>query len=102
MKSKKKMDRGKLSILCLGLGILIFFFGIGIYFLLGPSTEEYRLPQQISSLIKLTGMGLTVISLIVAGFFVEKIEKDTKSLLLIFGIILLLINIILMSIPGYY
>lgn len=96
------MNKKNLSIFCLGLGILIFFFGIGIYFLLGPSTEDYRLPQQISSIIKLAGMGLIVISMIVAGFFVEKIEQDTKIMLLIFGIILLIVNIMLMSIPGYY
>jgi len=94
------INKKNLSIIGLGLGILIFFFGIGIYFLLGPSTESYQIPRQISSVFKLTGMGILVISMIIAGFFAEGIEKDTKIILLIFGIILLLINILIMSIPG--
>ena len=95
-----EMNKKNLSIIGLGLGILIFFFGIGIYFLLGPSTETYQLPRQISSVFKLSGMGILVISMIIAGFFVEKLEKDIKVLLLVFGVILLLINIIIMSIPS--
>lgn len=97
-----KMNKKNLIILGLGIGILLFFFGIGIYFLLGPSTETYRLPQQISSVIKLTGMGLIVISMLVGGIFVEKLDKDSKAILLIFGIILLLINLVIWSQSGGY
>ena len=60
------------------------------------------LPQQISSLIKLSGMGITVISMIIGGFFDNKLDKDTRSLLLFFGVILLLMNIVIMSYGGFY
>lgn len=96
------MNKHNLTVFGLGAGIIIFFFGIGIFFLLGPATESNMLPQQISSVIKLSGMGLIVMSMIVGGFFVEKFEKDTKNLLLLFGVILLLLNIIIMSSSGYY
>ena len=98
------MEINKYNLMILGLsaGIMLFFIGIGTYFLLGPSTEDNMLPQKVSSVIKLGGMGLIVISMIVGALFVKKIEKDVKSLLLIFGIILLLINIAIMSFSGYY
>jgi len=97
-----EMNKKNLMILCLGAGILIFYLGIGLNFLLGPATDDYQLPSQVSAVVKLSGMGLIVISMIVGGFFVEKMDKDTKNLLLIFGIILLLLNIIMMSSSGYY
>jgi hypothetical protein len=96
------MNKHKIIIIGLGIGILLFFFGIGIYFLLGPSTEGFRLPQQISSLIKLSGMGLITISIIVGSLYDEKIDKDSKSIMLIFGIILLLLNIFIMSSTRFY
>ena len=89
-------------IISLGAGILIFFFGIGIYFILGPSTAENLIPRQVSAVIKLIGMGIICISLIVGGFFVENIDKDTKILMLIFGILLLLMNIFIMSSSSFY
>ena len=95
-----RMTKKELVIFGIGFGILVFFFGIGISFLLGPTTETDLLSKQVSSIFKYSGMGITVISMIVGGFFVEKIEKDIKAILLIFGIILLLINILIMSIPG--
>lgn len=96
------MNKHEIMTFGLGFGILVFFFGIGIYFLLGPSSDENMLPQQISSLIKLSGMGITVISMIVGGFFDNKLDKDARSLLLFFGVILLLMNIIIMSYGGFY
>ncbi|MBN1861695.1 MAG: hypothetical protein JW840_09575 [Candidatus Thermoplasmatota archaeon] len=86
----------------LGGGIMLFFIGMAVNIILGPSTETYLLPKQISSVIKLSGMGLVCISMIVGGFFIEKIEKDTKILLLVFGVILLLLNIFLFSSTRYY
>ena len=82
--------------------LMLFFVGMATYIAMGPSTVAYRLPQQVSSLIKLTGMGLICISMIVGGFFVEKLDKDTKSLLLIFGLVLLLLNIFILSYSEYY
>jgi len=97
-----KMNKKNLMILGIAGGIMLFFLGLATYIAMGPSTADYQLPQQISSLIKLTGMGIICISMIVGGFFVEKLDKDTKSLLLIFGLILLLLNIFILSYSDYY
>ena len=98
------MELNKKNLMILGLagGIMLFFIGLAIYFAMGPSTDDYLLPRQVSAVIKLTGMGIVCISMIVGGFFVEKLEKDTKSLLLIFGLILLLLNIFILSFTEYY
>jgi hypothetical protein len=92
-----QLDKMKLMVLGLGVGILLFFIGLASYFALGPSTTEYLLPRQISSVIKLTGMGILCISMIVGGFFIDKFDKDIKSLLVIFGFLLLLLNIFVVS-----
>ena len=92
-----KIDKMKLMVLGLCGGIILFFIGLASYFALGPSTNDYLLPRQVSSVIKLTGMGILCISMIVGGFFIEKLEKDTKSLLIMFGFILLLLNIFIVS-----
>jgi hypothetical protein len=89
-------------ILGLAGGTMLFFLGMVAYLVLGPSTTTYVLPQQISSVIKLSGMGIVCISLIVGGVLVEKLERDTKILLLLFGVILLLMNIFLFSSGHYY
>jgi hypothetical protein len=89
-------------ILGLGGGSMLFFIGIATYIILGPSTDIYLLPKQLSSVIKLTGMMIVCLSMIVGGFFVEKLERDTKVLLLLFGVILLLMNIFLFSSSRYY
>ncbi len=91
-----------LMILGLGGGIMLFFIGMAAYIIIGPSTDTYLFPKQISSLLKLSGMGIICISMIVGGFFIEKIEKDTKLLLLLFGVFLLLLNIFLFSSSRYY
>jgi hypothetical protein len=83
-------------------GTMLFFLGMVAYLVFGPSTTTYILPQQISSVIKLSGMGIVCISLIVGGVLVEKLERDTKILLLLFGVILLLMNIFLFSSGHYY
>ena len=97
-----EMNKKNLMILGLAGGIILFFIGMATYIAMGPSTDDYQLPRQVSAVIKLTGMGLVCISMIVGGFFVEKLDKDTKSLLLIFGLILLLLNIFILSYSEYY
>jgi len=98
------MELNKKNLMILGLagGIFIFFLGMATYILLGPSTTDYQLPNQISAIIRITGMGIIVISMIIGGFFVEKLDKDVKSLLLIFGIVLLLLNIFVLSYSNYW
>jgi hypothetical protein len=97
------MQWNKKTLVIFGLasGIMLFFIGMATYIAIGPSTDTYLLPKQLSSLIKLTGMGIVCICMIVGGFFVEKIEKETKLLLLLFGVILLLLNIFLFSTSHY-
>lgn len=97
-----RMTKKKLMILGLGAGIMLFFIGMATYIALGPSTSTYLLPMQISAVIKLTGMGMVCISMIVGGFFVDKIERDTKILLLLFGVIMLLMNIFIFSYTQTY
>ena len=97
-----RMDKKNLMIMGLAGGIMLFFLGIATNIAMGPSTDDYLLPRQVSAVIKLTGMGIVCISMIVGGFFVEKLDKDTKSLLLIFGVILLLLNIFILSYSSYY
>jgi uncharacterized membrane protein AbrB (regulator of aidB expression) len=92
-----KLNKKNLVIIGIAGGILLFFLGLGLNFLLGPTTNTYQLPRQISTMVRLSGMGIICISMIIGGFFIEKIEKDTKSLILIFGLILLLINIMLFT-----
>ena len=91
------MNKKKLMIFGLAVGIMLFFLGLAVNIALGPSTDDYLLPKQVSSVIKLTGMGIICISMVIGGFFVEKLDKDTKSLLLLFGIVLLLLNIFILS-----
>ncbi|MEM0493041.1 MAG: hypothetical protein QXS02_03685 [Candidatus Thermoplasmatota archaeon] len=91
------MDKRKLMLLCLAGGIMLFFIGIAAYIALGPSTADYLLPRQVSAVIKLTGMGIVCICMIVGGIFVERLDKDVKNLLVIFGVILLFLNIFIFS-----
>jgi hypothetical protein len=92
-----QLDKMKLMVFGIGGGILLFFIGLAAYFAIGPSTTDNLLPRQVSSVIKLTGMGILCISMIVGGFFIDKLDKDTKSILIIFGFLLLLLNIFVVS-----
>ena len=92
-----KFNKKDLMILGLTVGILLFFFGLATAIALGPTTVDYQLPRQIGSIIRLSGMGIICISMIVGGFFVEKLDKDIKNLLLIFGLVLLLLNIFVLQ-----
>jgi hypothetical protein len=80
-------------------GVMLFFIGLASYIALGPSDATHQLPRQISSVFKLTGMGLICISMIIGGFFVSELDKDVKILLLVFGIFFLLLNIFILSYP---
>jgi len=94
-----RMEFNKKNLMILGIffGVMLYFIGLGSYIALGPSTEDYDLPRQVSSVLKLSGMGLICISMIVGGFFIEGFDKDAKVLLLIFGLIFLLLNIFIIS-----
>ncbi|MFH1101855.1 MAG: hypothetical protein V1726_07455 [Methanobacteriota archaeon] len=78
-------------------GIFLFFVGMAVYIMMGPSTDTYLLPRQVSAVIKLTGMGILCITMIVGGLVVKSIDKDTKTMMLLFGVVLLLLNIFIIS-----
>lgn len=94
---RMRWDKMQLTILGLVIGIMLFFIGLASYIALGPSTDNYQLPRQVSAVFKLSGMGLISISMIVGGFFIEGFDKDTKILLVLFGLIFLLLNIFVLS-----
>lgn len=94
---RMRWDKRQTMVFGLVIGIMLFFIGLASYIALGPSTESYQLPRQVSAVFKLSGMGLICISMIVGGFFVENLDKDTKTLLVIFGLIFLLLNIFILS-----
>ncbi len=96
-----RMDKYNLFTLGLVGGIILFFLGMVSNIVLGPSTTSYQVPAQVSEVVKLSGMGIVCLSMILGSVFVEKIDRDTKVLLLIFGVILLLVNVILMSTYHY-
>ena len=93
------MDLNKKNLMILGLilGIMLFFIGLASYIALGPSSSTNQLPKQVSAVLKLSGMGFICISMIVGGFFIEGIDKDAKTLLLLFGVIFLLLNVFILS-----
>lgn len=96
------MDKYNLFTLGLVGGIMLFFIGLAANIVLGPSSATYILPRQVSATLKLTGMGIVCISMILGAVFVDRIEKESKYLIVIFGVILLLINILMMSyVKGY-
>ena len=91
------MNKKKLIIFGLIVGIMLFFIGLASYIALGPSSQDYLVPKQVSAVFKLTGMGFICISMIIGGFFIEEIEKDSRGFLLIFGIVFLILNIFIIS-----
>lgn len=96
-----RMDKYNLFTLGLVGGIILFFLGMILNIVLGPSTTSYQVPAQVSEVVKLSGMGIVCLSMILGSVFIEKIDRDTKVLLLIFGVILLLVNVMLMSTYHY-
>jgi len=72
------------------IGIGLFFLGamIGNSF---PSEGEDQISYKISSFIKMMGIGILTSSMIIGGIIIEKIDKNLKMLLFIFGLILLII-----------
>ena len=47
-----KINKKNLIILGLAGGIMLFFIGMATYIAMGPSTDTYVLPRQISSLMQ--------------------------------------------------
>ena len=81
---------------------MFFFIGIALNIVLGPTTDTNKLPQQVSSVVKLSGMGFICISLLIGGIFVNDFPKESRVLMIIFGFALLAVNIFIMSIIKFY
>jgi len=97
-----KINKKNLMILGIEIGVMLFFIGIAINIALGPTTLTYRAPQQISSMIKLIGMGLATLSIFIGGIFIDRMELVTRVLLVIFGVVILCVNIAIISLVPYY
>lgn len=97
-----ELNKKNLMILGIGSGVMLFFIGIASNILMGPATDDYRLPVQASSILKLTGTGMVTLAILVGGIFIEKLEIYTRLLLSIFGLCLLIINIAIISLAPYY
>lgn len=71
--------------------------GIGLFFIGAminnsfPSDSENLTPYKISAFIKMLGIGALTTSMIIGGIIIEKIDKNLKMLLFIFGLVLLII-----------
>ena len=85
-----KMKTKEIIMLGMVIGIGIFFIGsmIGHSF---PSDSENLLSYKISAFLKLFGIGILTASMVVGGIIIEKIDRNLKMLLFIFGLILLII-----------
>ena len=97
-----ELNKRTLVIYFLAIGIMLFFIGLATNIVLGPTTDTYKLPQQTSSIIKLTGMGFICISLLIGGIFVSDLPKETRTIMIIFGFTLLAINILILSVMKFY
>ena len=97
-----KMNKKDLMILGIEIGIMLFFIGVALNIALGPTTLTYRTPQQISSFVKLAGMGIATLSILIGGIFIEKMEIVTRVLMVVFGVVILCVNIAIISLVPYY
>jgi len=96
------MSKKDLMILGIEIGVMLFFIGVAVNIALGPTTLTYRTPQQISSFIKLIGMGFATLSILIGGIFIDKFEIVTRVLLVVFGVVILCVNIGIISLVPYY
>jgi len=96
------LTKKKLMIYGIIIGVMLFFLGVALNIALGPTTNDHKAPQQISSFIKLGGMGIATLSILIGGIFIERMELVTRILLAIFGLVLLTINIVIISFVSYY
>jgi hypothetical protein len=96
------MNKKNLMILGIEIGVILFFIGVALNIALGPTTDNNKMPQQVSSFVKLVGMGITTLSIFIGGIFIEKMELVTRILLVVFGVILLSLNIAIISLVPYY
>lgn len=97
-----ELNKKNLMIIGIGLGVMLFFIGIALNIALGPTTSTDKLPAQVSSIVKLTGIGIATLSIFIGGIFIEKIQMVTRILLAVFGLVLLILNIAIISLVPYY
>lgn len=83
-------------------GVMTFFIGLASFIALGPATTNEPIAYKISTTIKLAGMGLLCIFLIGGGVTIDELDKDIRSLMIIFGVVILLISIAMLSFARGY
>jgi len=75
-------------------GVII---GIGLIFLgaiinnVFPSSSSDMIGYKVQAFIKMIGFGFLTSSMVVGGIIIEEVDKNQRTLLLIFGLIILLI-----------
>lgn len=72
------------------IGIALIFIGAIINNVF-PSTSEDLTGYKIQAFIKMMGFGFLTSSMVMGGIIIEKVDKNQRILLLIFGLIILLI-----------
>ena len=97
-----KLDKKNIMLLGIAVGVMLFFIGIALNITMGPTTEDNKLPAQVSSIVKLSGIGIATLSIFVGGIFIDKLEMIPRVLLAVFGLVLLILNIIIISLVPYY
>jgi hypothetical protein len=85
-----KMKTKDIVMLGMVIGIGLFFIGAMISNSF-PSDSENLTSYKVSAFIKMLGIGVLTASMVIGGIIIEKIDKNLKMLLFIFGLILLII-----------
>jgi len=85
-----KYEPKQLIMIGMVVGIGLFFIGAMISNSF-PSDSENLTPYKVSAFVKMLGIGALTSTMIVGGIIIEKIDKNLKMLLFIFGLILLII-----------
>lgn len=96
------MEKKNLIAIMVFVGVMTFFIGLASFIALGPATTNEPIAYKISTTIKLAGMGLLCISLIGGGVTIDELDKDIRSLMIIFGVVILLISIAMLSFARGY
>ena len=84
-----KMENKNLIMLGMIIGISLFFFGLMVNKVFEPSSTN-MIPYKVSAFLKIVGIGFFTCSMVIGGIILTGFDKNLKTLLLIFGLIILL------------
>lgn len=99
---EREIEPRDLVIIGIFIGIMLFFVGLASFIILGPGSPTNPAPYKISTSIKIMGMLLVCVSMIVGGVIIDEFDKDMRFLLVLFGVVILFINVLLVSFPAPY